>query len=66
MVKVPEAGEKIRWADPKQGSREGVVVSTRVTPRTGKVWVQVQCIPSKKGDYAGQKSVRASQIEVKE
>ena len=64
-MSLPKLGTVVRWADSKKGVGKGKALSIRTT-KTGRVWVQVQVIPSTEGGYAGQRSVRATQIEVEE
>ena len=62
-MKLPPKGATVNWRDRKgRGVFSGTVLSTRTT-KTGRVWVQVQASPKNRGGYAGQKSIRASQVE---
>lgn len=62
-MQLPKIGITVLWTDRKKGVGigRGKVLSIRTT-KTGRVWVQVQVIPYKEGDYSGQKSIRATKI----
>lgn len=53
-------GDKVSWLGKAKISREGVILSFRTTPRTGRVWAQVQCTDS----YKGQKSIEPKRFEL--